>query len=66
MAGVAAKLPARRIADIREPDRIEPVEHRHFAVRVPPLSGQAREALDLRGIDARLVQTSGRIGRSLM
>ena len=43
--GVAAEPPAGRVADIGEANRIEIVQDRHFAVRVPPLAGQPGKAV---------------------
>ena len=40
---IAAEMPAGRVADIGQPDRIELVQHRHLAARVPPLAGEPRE-----------------------
>jgi hypothetical protein len=37
---VALEFPCRRIADITEPQRIDLVQRRHLAVRVPPLVRQ--------------------------
>ena len=39
------------VADEAEPHRVQPVQRRELAARVPPLLGDAREALDLGRID---------------
>src|SRR3979490_2859054 len=45
--GVAREPPAGGIADIGEADRIELVQRRHLAARIPPLARQRRETRDL-------------------
>ena len=56
--GVAAERLARRVADIAQPQRIDPVQRRHLALGIPPFLGQFRKPRDLGGIDGR-----GRPGR---
>jgi hypothetical protein len=54
--GVAAKARAGLIADIGEADRIELVQDRHLAARVPPLRCQLGETRDLGGVDCRVLR----------
>ena len=50
--GVAVEMRGRRlVADIAEPHRIELVQRRHLAARVPPFGGQRRKPLDLGLVD---------------
>ena len=53
--GITAEARAGMVADIGEADRIELVQDRHLAARVPPLGGQFCEAIDLGGVDRRVV-----------
>ena len=46
LLGVAVEPLAGGVADVGEPHRIELVQHRHLAARVPPLLGQRRKARD--------------------
>ena len=41
------------IADVGEPHRVQPMQRRELAGRIPPLLRDARKALDLRRIDRR-------------
>src|SRR5262249_12862283 len=54
----AAKMLDRRIANELQPHRIELVQHRHAALRIPPLIRNRAEALDLIGIDRRALPLS--------
>jgi hypothetical protein len=49
--GIALPVGCGAVADIADAQRIEPMQGRELAGRVPPLRGDAREALDLGRID---------------
>ena len=49
--GVTRKMHRRLVADITQPDRIELVQGRHRAARIPPGRGQPGKPLDFGGID---------------
>src|SRR5262249_45556488 len=51
--GIAAETPTGGVADPAEADRIELVQRRHLAARVPPLIGQCRKAGELGLVDGR-------------
>ena len=51
LLGVAAETRGRLVADVAEPHRIELVQRRHLAARVPPLGGERGETRDLGRVD---------------
>ena len=51
---VALPMDGGAVADITQPQRVQAVQGRELAVGVPPLLGDAREALDLGRIDGAM------------
>ena len=47
LLGIAAEPRRRLVPDVTEPHRIELVQRRHLAARIPPLAGQRGKAFDL-------------------
>jgi hypothetical protein len=49
------KVPAKKLAQIGDTDRIEFVQRAHWPIRIPPLRAKPIEAVDLNGIDRCVV-----------
>ncbi len=52
-ASVAAEAGQGLVTDEAQPDRVEAVQRRELALRIPPVGGEAGESLDFGDIDAR-------------
>src|SRR5262249_26131356 len=50
-ARIAVEMAGRPVANESKPHRIEFVQRRHRAPRVPPLAGEPRKSCDLLGVD---------------